>query len=530
MAGNKRKEKRKLSQEEGEAEEDEVNLLPEPGRADAAVEPAPAEAGPSGSTGQRGAAGHAAVPAEDVEACARMISEQLSPRFIPETLHGVDEQRQKLYEMLEHSVMRGHNHSALLIGPRGCGKSLVLRHVMRELRRLAERREGEERREGGERGFGEVYLNGLVQTDDKEAVKSISQQLCIELKKEIKATASHAELLRFVCGTIKEGARPTVFVLDEFDLFAQRKKQTLLYNLLDLMQSSRAHLALVGLTTRLDAAELMEKRVRSRFSHRQVLFLGPPSVDAFASAAASLLTPPGPPPPTASPSRAGAPPGKRARLDAGAGAGGAGREAYLAEFGRRERFEASRHLGDLLPLLVRPAPPAPSRPLAEARQRSLVLSLGPRRPYIDPAAWAACVRAHRAPPARFTVLVSGLSTLEAIALIAMRRLEVKQRDSYNFHMLWDEYSRFLGSTRTTDAYSRELLLKAFERLVALEVARMADGRPATGPMAEYRPARLLVTAEEARRAIAEGLPDLPTTVRHWAEHDELSDYSLPKML
>lgn len=35
-------------------------------------------------------------------------------------------------------------------------------------------------------------------------------------------------------------------ILDDFDVFAERHKQTLLYNLCDLLQSSRAHLALIG--------------------------------------------------------------------------------------------------------------------------------------------------------------------------------------------------------------------------------------------------------------------------------------------
>ena len=57
-------------------------------------------------------------------------------------------------------------------------------------------------------------------------------------------------------------------ILDEFHIFAQRSKQTLLYNLSDLLQSGNAQIAIVGLTTRLDAYELLEKRIRSRISYR----------------------------------------------------------------------------------------------------------------------------------------------------------------------------------------------------------------------------------------------------------------------
>lgn len=42
-----------------------------------------------------------------------------------------------------------------------------------------------------------------------------------------------------------------LFVLDEFDLFAHHKNQTLLYNLFDVSQSAQTPVAVVGLTCRL---------------------------------------------------------------------------------------------------------------------------------------------------------------------------------------------------------------------------------------------------------------------------------------
>lgn len=71
----------------------------------------------------------------------------------------------------------------------------------------------------------------------------------------------------------RSSSRPVLFVLDEFDLFAHHKNQTLLYNLLDVSQSAQAPIAVVGLTCRLDVLELLEKRVKSRFSHRQIHLL-----------------------------------------------------------------------------------------------------------------------------------------------------------------------------------------------------------------------------------------------------------------
>ncbi|KAL3928786.1 MAG: hypothetical protein SGPRY_002241 [Prymnesium sp.] len=61
-------------------------------------------------------------------------------------------------------------------------------------------------------------------------------------------------------------AQPVLFVLHDFEGFALRSKQSLLYSLFDLMQSDDAQMAVIGLTARNDAVDLLEKRVLSRFS------------------------------------------------------------------------------------------------------------------------------------------------------------------------------------------------------------------------------------------------------------------------
>lgn len=72
-----------------------------------------------------------------------------------------------------------------------------------------------------------------------------------------------------------------VFILDEFDMFASHPRQTLLYNLFDIAQSRKAPIAVLGCTTRLDIVELLEKRVKSRFSHRYIYLTLPKSLPAF---------------------------------------------------------------------------------------------------------------------------------------------------------------------------------------------------------------------------------------------------------
>ncbi|KAL8531779.1 hypothetical protein ACS0TY_008393 [Phlomoides rotata] len=91
-----------------------------------------------------------------------------------------------------------------------------------------------------------IKLNGLLHSDNNCALKEITRQLCLEHQLQ----------------------------------FSKMGKQRLLYSLLDAMQSITSQAVLVGVSCRLDADQLLEKRVRSRFSHRKLLFL-PPSADDF---------------------------------------------------------------------------------------------------------------------------------------------------------------------------------------------------------------------------------------------------------
>ena len=136
-----------------------------------------------------------------------------------------------------------------------------------------------------------VDLHPLLLPDERTALHAIAGQLGVLAPVQASRLGSFCDGLRFVLhllrrsqpgrrangGGRREGqARPVVFILHDFELFAQRPKQVLLYSLFDLLQTEDAQMAVVGLTTRVDAADLLEKRVRSRFSQR--LLLVPPLV------------------------------------------------------------------------------------------------------------------------------------------------------------------------------------------------------------------------------------------------------------
>lgn len=130
--------------------------------------------------------------------------------------------------------------------------------------------------------FHVVRLNGFIHTDDKLALKDIWRQLGKEMEVEdelIGKTNNYADTLASLLALLSHPSEITeaedgitsksiIFIIDEFDLFATHARQTLLYNLFDVAQARKAPIAVLGLTNRIDVVESLEKRVKSRFSHR----------------------------------------------------------------------------------------------------------------------------------------------------------------------------------------------------------------------------------------------------------------------
>ncbi|KAF9952212.1 origin recognition complex subunit 4 [Modicella reniformis] len=86
-----------------------------------------------------------------------------------------------------------------------------------------------------------IHLNGMIQTDDKMALKEIMRQLSREGESEMDTNASFSDSLPSLLSFLTAGSKdqyPIIFILDKFDLFPQHTKQLLLYNLFDMAQSA----------------------------------------------------------------------------------------------------------------------------------------------------------------------------------------------------------------------------------------------------------------------------------------------------
>ena len=189
----------------------------------------------------------------------------------PISLTGLDEEYTKVSNLIAHTVTAGESNSMLVIGARGSGKTALVNHILHE---QAVQHPND---------FHVVRLNGFIHTDDKIALREIWRQLGreMELDDEESTSKNHADTLATLLALLSHPAelgrdqpdlltKSVIFILHEFDLFAGHPRQTLLYNLFDIAQSRKAPIAVLGLTTRIDVAESLEKRVKSRFSHRYV--------------------------------------------------------------------------------------------------------------------------------------------------------------------------------------------------------------------------------------------------------------------
>jgi origin recognition complex subunit 4 len=216
-----------------------------------------------------------------------VLAKITSRRPIP--LTNLDEEYAKVHSLLLNTVVAGEGNSMLLIGARGSGKSALVEKALREL---------------GNKHAGEyhvVRLSGFFQTDDKIALKEIWRQLGREMEVDDDTSSkSYADTLATLLALLSQPtesganaadqiAKAIFFIMDEFDLFASHPRQTLLYNLFDIAQSRKAPIAVLGLTTRIDVSESLEKRVKSRFSHRYVHISLPKTFAQFQEVCKAVL-------------------------------------------------------------------------------------------------------------------------------------------------------------------------------------------------------------------------------------------------
>ncbi|CZT19568.1 uncharacterized protein RCC_05419 [Ramularia collo-cygni] len=221
--------------------------------------------------------------------CIRRIVIEKCAGKRPIPLTNLADEFAKVNSLVSQTVAAGESNSMLLIGARGSGKTALIDQVLRE------------QSIQHPNDYHIVRLSGFIHTDDKIALREIWRQLGREMEIEDNETSkNYADTLTTLLALLSHPAetgrdeeghitKSVIFILDEFELFATHPRQTLLYNLFDIAQSRKAPIAVLGCTTRIDVAESLEKRVKSRFSHRYVHLSMSKSLQAFESVCRSAI-------------------------------------------------------------------------------------------------------------------------------------------------------------------------------------------------------------------------------------------------
>ncbi|XP_037706491.1 origin recognition complex subunit 4 isoform X2 [Choloepus didactylus] len=402
------------------------------------------------------------IHAECLSQVQRIFRERFCHQSPHGNLFGVQVQYKHLIELLKRTAIQGESNSVLIIGPRGSGKTMIVNHALEELMEIEEVSEN----------VLQVHLNGLLQINDKIALKEITRQLSLENVVGDKVFGSFAENLSFLLEALKKGDRtsscPVIFVLDEFDLFAHHRNQTLLYNLFDISQSAHTPIAVIGLTCRLNfqTSFLLRNGMRM-FS---TLSNGSKKMIAFKKKESwSQIT--------------------------------KNKECLSEDTSVREvlqkHFNVSKNLRSLHMLLMlalnHVTTSHPFMTAADLMEANQLCSMDSK-----------------------ANIVHGLSVLEICLIIAMKHLnDIYEDEPFNFQMVYNEFQKFV-QRRAHSVYNFEkpVVMKAFEHLQQLELIKPME-RTSVNAQREYQLMKLLLDNTQIMNALQK-YPNCPTDVRQWA--------------
>ena len=381
-----------------------------------------------------------------------------------------------LFSLLEGTVARSEGNSVLLIGPRGAGKTWLLEKAFQKIDSTFKGR------------YIRVQLNGSIHTDDGLALKEIAAALQIENELDEKPTLSFASAFSYLLDLMRSGdrqSRPVIFVLDEFDCFTQHHNQTLLYNLFDMSQTAHTPIAVIGLTCYLNVIEMLEKRVKSRFSHRQIHVFNTLDYQQYTELFKTLLSLP------ADFSDNNYQQQWQHHLEKLV-------EDDMMKKVLRRLYEKTVDIWSLKSLMVIP-----------------VSRLSADEPFLRSSHFnEASSILHTDTKA---ALVPSLSVLELTLLVAIRRYMETSSNPFNFEIIYKEYKRFTDRVAHSLDNTKQVVMSAFEHLQSMELIYPADHRnmKSNSLPKQYCRMYLAMSCREVKEAI-QMYPNCPSDLQQWS--------------
>ena len=380
-------------------------------------------------------------------------------------IYGYEDQKTLLFEIIVQTVTTGGSNSVLLLGPRGAGKTSLVETVLQKAKKESEvfKKDGLI-----------VKLHGLVETDDKLALKQIARQLKLEnVGDGDRVFGSFAEHLEFLLSSLRSGDRdskPVVFVLEEFHLFCSHHNQTLLYNLFDVAQSKATPMVVIGISPELDVLESLEKRVRSRFNHRQIDMFPPNDFKEYLKVAQDIL----------SPNNAGKP-----------------WLSHVKEMFKSNDFQKTLEKIFNVNCSIAYLKQILSLALISSKE---ILTMDDIKEVHEEQNQSGDIP-----------ILSGLTLIETCLLISIKHiLIIYDGQPFNFEMVHHEYDKFVSTKARGFKQDRTVVMKAWETLIELEIITPIDR--GTKIQKEFKLYSLQVLPE----TILQTLDGIPQNVKEWA--------------
>ncbi|CCJ31199.1 unnamed protein product [Pneumocystis jirovecii] len=435
---------------------------------------------------------------------------------------GLDLEYKKLRELLYQTINMGESNSCLIIGPKSCGKSNILDTAIVSLSEFSSH-------------FFVVRLNGIIQTDDKLALREIARQLNVEMNLDVQENVSSFSDNLFKILTILSHPKElnlinddnffdesdtyhstlssnnitsvsVIFILDNFDLFIQHHRQTLLYNLFDISQTKKAPIAVIGLTSTLDSVESLEKRVKSRFSHRIIQIKYPDNLELFIKICRAGLT-----------------------IDYELSS-----DDFLKEKELQFIKDWNRHVDDLFEKgnvvykLVEGIFMT-SKDVKEFYSHCIipVTSLSASSFNLQENMFFSRNLFHSFTK---TELLNGISLLQFSLLVCAAKIDTRDTNTFNFNMVYKEYHDLVTKSASSSTYSivknssirlweRDILLDAWEKLCDLNFLQPSDttlSKSSSGLDREYRMYHIEITLIDLI-SYMDKVKTIPTILKRWSK-------------
>ena len=388
----------------------------------------------------------------------------------------IEQNLRTLSTLLEGTVAHSQGNSVLIIGPRGAGKTWLLEKAFQKI----------DLTHKGQ--YTRIDLNGCIHTDDGLALKEIAAALQMDSELEEKPTLSFASAFSYLLDSLRAGdqeSRPVVFVLDEFDCFTQHHNQTLLYNLFDMSQSARTPIAVIGLTCHLNVIELLEKRVKSRFSHRQIHVFSTMEYSQYTELFKTLLSLP------------------EDFTD----------KAYRQQWQQHlEKLSKDKVMKKVLKMLFEKTVDIWS---LKSLMMLPVYQLSVSEPFLKGSDFHEASRMlHTNTKAS---LIPGLSVLELTLLVAIRHYMETSSKPFNFEIIYKEYKKFTQEATYSLDCSKQVVMMAFEHLQSMGLVYPADqrGMKVNALPKQYCKMYLAMSCREVRDAV-QSYPNCPTDLQQWS--------------